>query len=199
MFEQPIEEYEQFIDSDGVVYVATKISDNIQPWFDYMIERHGLSNLIQMFPYVTLVIDQRNGLLQPCYPCKYNAKITNNFHIKWAKEMKNKAHELKLNEYSLNLTQYFPKENQPIIRDIGIDTSRLITTQSDLFTPDYNSLPDVVHFSSLPTNWHPNRDSNGNYLSARMSNNQYNYYNIPRYTSSYLPSYRTFTSYPIVR
>lgn len=191
---QPIEEIDQFIDSDGRVYVSSKISDDLEPWFEDMISRYGLEKLIYMFPYVTLVLDNNTGFLKPWKPCSYNARVTNAFHIKWAKEKNNMALE---SEYGLSLSKYYPKEDEPVIRDIGINVSRIIMNKNELFSPNYDSMPEIIRIDPMPKNWHPNRDSNGNYLSyLNYVQRPYQYNNIPKY-SSYLPNYRTFTSYPI--
>lgn len=194
-YEQPIEDFMQYTDKQGINYVASKPQDlNLEPWFNDMIERYGLQTLTTMFPYVTLVLDKSTGMLKPWQPCNYNARITNAFHVLYAQERDSKPVEEKQDEYELNLTRHFPQKDPPIERNIGFEAEKMIAGEGDGYSIDYEHMPETVALPPQPKNWHPNKDANGNYRSPKPQ--------IPLYTgyynnySSYLPQYQTFTQYP---
>ena len=80
-YEQPIESFMQYTDKNGINYVSSMIDKEIEPWFNEMVENYGLQTLTKMFPYITLVVDDKTGMLKPWTSCTYNARITNAFHL----------------------------------------------------------------------------------------------------------------------
>ena len=201
-FDKPIENIIQYTDKKGINYVASSPRDmDLEPWFDQMIESYGLFQLAKMFPYITLVLNTETGLLEPCQPVRYNAKVTNGFHLMLAKE-RDENPEKYATEFKLHLEDAFPDHDEPEVRDVefpGID--KFLLREEDGFGIDNEKLPESVSFKPIK-NWHPNRDANGNY----MTGSYYNPYgpmgyqsgyqnpyamNTPSYLPSYLPSYQS--------
>lgn len=193
-YEQPIEDFMQYTNKNGVNFVASKPKNlDLEPWFDDMIERYGLKTLTSMFPYVTLVVDKETGMLKTWKPCSYNARVTNAFHVLLAEELDKQNEETIKEEYDINLERHFPKQDKKIDRNIGFDTANIIAKDTDGYTIDCENMPEFVTVKAIPKGWHPNRDANGNYKSAKQQLYPiYGYYN----NYSYLPQYQTFTQYP---
>lgn len=191
MYNQPIEEFTQYIDRNGVVYVSSKPKD-LEPWFNDMIERYGLYQLVSMFPYVTLVLDTNTGMLKTWAPCNYNAKVTNAFHILLAKQTDERYKNDTQEEFALDLEKYFPKEDIPEYRYIEYNKDDIIESDKDRYGIDYDSMPDSICIKPPPPNSHPNKDNYGNYRTAKPTIQTYGYYN----PYSYLPQYQTLQQYP---
>lgn len=197
MYTQPIEDFLQYTDRNGRTYVASKPKD-LEPWFDDMIERYGIEQLTSMFPYVTLVLDQETGMLKTWVPCKYNAKVTNAFHILLAQKMDKRYVSDNKEEFALDLEKYFPKEDKPECKYIEYDMNGVIESGNEGYEIDYNSIPLCINVTPPPPNSHPNKDRYGNYRTPKpKSYGYYNYYNYNPY--SYLPQYQTFQQTPLVK
>lgn len=196
MYEAPIEEFIQYTDRKGNNYVASKPKD-LEPWFNDMIERYGLNVLVNMFPYVTLVIDQETGLLKTWNSCRYNAKITNAFHILLAKKMDEKYNEDNQEEFALDLERFFPKVDTVEEKNIEYNKESIIEdTPKTGYSIDYEHMPDQIKIQSPAPNSHPNKDAYGNYRSPKPPIQSYNWNNNQYY--SYLPRYQTFNQFPII-
>lgn len=201
----PNEKLQQYTDRQGINYVACYPSDDLEPWFQEMIERYGLEMLVQMYPYQTLVLDPKTGFLRTYYPCRYNAKITNAFHLQLAKLRNSNQVTFKDADqewYSLRLAEAFPDHDDPEVRDVSPPTSSsFVATEEDGYGLNLGNLPESIPLKAV-SGWHPNRDANGNYMSAQQYNvGPYNPYWSP-YTpypggynyypnNTYLPQYRT--------
>lgn len=185
MYEQPIEDFIQYTDIHGITYVASKPND-LEPWFDEMIERHGLPNLTHMFPYVTLVLDKETGMLKTWKPCNYNARVTNAFHILLAQELDKRYQQDNQQEFPLDLERFFPKVDIPEERNIEYDIDNILLKDNELYEMT-NDLPEYITIKNPPPNSHPNKDSYGNYRVPKSNFPSYAY----RY-NSYLPQYSTF-------
>ena len=194
MYEYPIEDFMQYTDRAGRSYVASQPKD-LEPWFDDMIERYGLRTLTQMFPYVTLVLDHNTGMLTTWQPCRYNARVTNAFHLLLAQELDQKSVQDSQEEFPLDLERFFPKVDVPEEKTIEYVLDDILEKESDRYGMEYDSMPEYINIWMPPTGSHPNKDQYGNYRAPKSNIQSYNWYR-PQYYNSYLPQYYTFTQYP---
>ena len=196
MYNQPVEDFIQYTDRNGKNYIASKPND-LEPWFNDMINRYGLETLCNMFPYVTLVLDTNTGMLQTWVPCKYNAKVTNAFHILLAQKLDERYVSDNQEEFALDLEKYYPKKDKVEDHYIEYDMNTVLETDKDRYNMDLMNMPEYITIASPPPNSHPNKDARGNY---RTPNSQVNYMGYYNYSNpySYLPQYQTFQQFPII-
>lgn len=191
---RPIEDFIQYINSEGTVFIAIPPQDSdLEPWFNEMVDCYGLEQLTQIFPYVTLVLDEDTGILKPWKECSYNAKVTNAFHILLQKKKDEESQCYGLE----NLEKCFPiVDEKPQMINPPTDKD-IIMSDKDGYRFDYTKLPEYIIIEPLK-NWHPNKDAYGNYMSPYHQ--YYNNYTTPYpggfNNYSYLPNLRTFDVYP---
>ena len=207
----PVENFIQYMDSNGINYVAIAPRDmNTEPWFNEMLEKYDLEYLTKQFPYIPLLLNQQTGLLYPADEnCTYPPKVTNNFHILLAKKRDSQINnpdslveDKNTKTYKLDLEKAYPKETKQEPRNIQLKTEDCISKPEDGIALDNNKIPEKIEIPKI-NNWHPNRDSNGNYQSPaqfRLNNTySYPYYNYIQNGSykSYLPKYANYNDqYP---
>ena len=221
MYVQPKERLSSYVDKNNVYYISLDPSSyDLEDWVDNMIKQYGLENLVKMYPYQPLYVD-KDGIMQLDTNVKYNAKITNVFHVKYhekldtgelipnaVKSINNNEisnNKIEIQPYKLKLKSLYsfeePKKSEPM----NINPNEMIYKDEDCYRFDPTKFPDYIQIdTNAISKWHPNRDTNGNYMmenSMRPTSwfgNGYYYgtygdpysYNPYYYQSSYIPSYK---------
>ena len=179
----PIEPINQYIDSYGNVYVALDIENkpDAKAFVDATIREIGLDRAVLQYAYIPMKLIDR--LLVQTKKVDYDARVTNNFHIMKAK--------LNDESYKLNLQNIYTlkEEKDPLV--VSLNTSNVIINENEGIgiTPNDKRSEEPIMIKQVK-NWHPNKDANGNYMSAQQMSNYANYLNSvtssPYYGQSYL-------------
>ena len=185
----------QYRDYNGNILVAGyPIDDNLEPWFNDMIEQYGLVKLCEMYPYQIIIKDE-SGEFKPAVDCTYNALVTNGFHMRLA--MQNDA-LIEREGYRLRLADAYPDHDEPVVRDIAPPTAdKIIEKEEDGYRIDYEHMPEQVTLKA-PEGFHPNKDANGNYMAnPKVSSNNWGYWgnNYGYYGSSWGSNPWSYNSY----
>ena len=181
----PMEKIVQFVDIYGNVFVALdpEVNINHKMFIEKTIKEKGLDMAVIMYPYVPLKLENRILVPVSNENATYDARITNNFHIMKAK-MNDVSFELHLQDIYSN-----KEEKEPLIVSMNKDNAVINDNEGIGITPNDKRSEDPIMIKQV-TNWHPNRDANGNYMSAQQMNNYANYVSSvvssPYYGQSYL-------------
>jgi hypothetical protein len=160
----PIEDIIQYTDQYGTVYVSLNPDSNpdYKKFIEDTVNSQGIISATIMYPYVPLVMIDR--VLVPTVPkTEYDPKITNYFHIMKAKN----SDEL----YSLSLKHIYSTDTkeEPKIVSLNAANSIMNPNEGISITPNDQRSEEPIVIPSVK-NWHPNKDANGNYLSAQQIN-----------------------------
>lgn len=199
------ERVQQYTDHQGRNYVACYPQDvEADHWFHDMIEQYGLERLVQLFPYQTMVLDPETGLLKTYYPCSYNARLTNGFHL-LAAISRDSGNQEQMRVVGLKLAEAYPDHDDQEVRDVSPPTaSVLVATEQDGYGLKFDDLPETISVQAV-RGWHPNRDSYGNYMTPQQFTASYwnpypggySYFANQTNPYTYLPRYNTVnTQYP---
>ena len=203
----PNERLRQYTDRNGHTYVACFPDEDSEPWFQKMIDEYGLLQLVDLFPYQTLVLNPETGFTETSQPCRYNAKITNGFHLLLAQLRDTLPPPESFEGYKLRLAEAYPDHDEPEVRDVSPPTpSDFVQTEQDGYQLNLEDVPETIKLPAVK-GWHPNRDASGNYLSAQQYQYSWNpYYNPypggfnPYSQGTYLPTYQkpgfSYDGYP---
>lgn len=79
----------EVLEDGSINYICLDIDLESDPWInDFIEECGGIDEIVKMYPYQKLMIDEETGTLVPVdKTCKYNAKVTNFFHLVYNKRM----------------------------------------------------------------------------------------------------------------
>lgn len=82
----PVEELFGYTNLNGEDFIGVAPEITLEDWFNDMIQKYGLEQLIQMYPYQPLKVNKETGIVEPISnDCEYNAKLTNCFHVIYQK------------------------------------------------------------------------------------------------------------------
>lgn len=190
-------------DRNHVRYIAYKenqFSKEEVDWYHHLLNSVSLEDLIKKFPYVVLVYDEESGSIIEGSPCEYNGALTNNFHIAYAKYQDHKMQMENSNQYQINVSSLYNMKKQENMNNVSFNEKDIIQNPNEGIVINNDEIPEYIEVSPLPNNYHPNKDSNGNYMSGPIQNYIQHYVYNPSYTympnsyPNYITQYRTYNT-----
>lgn len=162
----------QYTDSYGNTYISLdpEAYPELKKYIDDTLKQCSLLDLTIKYPYVPL--KKSCGRLVAYYDDQpvttYNPAYTNYFHILRSKNVDSTM--------SLNLKSIYSLEDKPAPLVVSLNPNQAIMNENDGIgiTPNEQRSEEPIQIKQV-TNWHPNKDANGNYMSAQQINNYANY------------------------
>ena len=179
----PLEKIVQYKDTYGNIYVSIDPEANPvhKKFIDDSLAAKSIDELVIMYPYIPLKLINR--LLIQTVVANYDARVTNYFHI--LKVSKSEA------SVNLHLEDIYSKEEKKDNAIVSLNAKDVIINDRDGIgmTPNDERSDKPIEIPQVE-NWHPNRDANGNYMSAQQMSNYANYLSYvassPYYGQSYI-------------
>lgn len=165
----------QYTDSYGNVYVSAdpEAYPEFKKYIEDTLKQCSLLDLTIKYPYIPISLTA-GGLLTANHnenekaDLSYNPAFTNYFHILRSKNVDSTM--------SLNLKSIYSLEDKPAPLVVSLNPNQAIMNENDGIgiTPNEQRSEEPIQIKQI-TNWHPNKDANGNYMSAQQINNYANY------------------------
>ena len=117
----------EVLEDGSINYICLDIDLESDPWInDFIEECGGIDEIVKMYPYQQLMIDEITGTLVPVNKsCKYNAKVTNFFHLVYNKRMIEGYNQLQTASYDDNIVKQDTKPEE------NLESSQMFNFSSD--------------------------------------------------------------------